>query len=94
MRLADIATANNNAEDKEEEKEVTTTVDLSLRLPNRLYKAAQAISILLGYDNFEDYICEVIKADVRCEIDSCGSLEMMVAEDGRERILAEIESSE
>ncbi|MFL6330000.1 MAG: hypothetical protein ACJ705_03185 [Nitrososphaeraceae archaeon] len=69
----------------------STTIDVIQKLPDRLCKAAQAISVLLGYDTSEDYLCELIRVDVKSEIESAGQLEMMVAEDVRERILAEIE---
>ena len=75
----------------QQENSTTTTIDVTLKLPDRLCKAAQAISVLLGYDTFEDYLCELIRVDVKSEIESAGQLEMMVDEDVRERILAEIE---
>ncbi|MFL6367763.1 MAG: hypothetical protein ACJ72T_04345 [Nitrososphaeraceae archaeon] len=75
----------------QQENSSTTTIDVILKLPDRLCKAAQAISVLLGYDTSEDYLCELIRVDVKSEIESAGQLEMMVAEDVRERILAEIE---
>ncbi|MFL6320268.1 MAG: hypothetical protein ACJ708_01770 [Nitrososphaeraceae archaeon] len=75
----------------QQENSSSTTIDVTLKLPDRLCKVAQAISVLLGYDAFEDYLCELIRVDVKSEIESAGQLEMMVAEDVRERILAEIE---
>ena len=75
----------------QQENSSSTTIDVILKLPDRLCKAAQAISVLLGYDTSEDYLCELIRVDVKSEIESAGQLEMMVAEDVRERILAEIE---
>ncbi|MFL6397720.1 MAG: hypothetical protein ACJ706_11295 [Nitrososphaeraceae archaeon] len=75
----------------QQENSSSTTIDVTLKLPDRLCKVAQAISVLLGYDTFEDYLCELIRVDVKSEIESAGQLEMMVAEDVRERILAEIE---
>ncbi|MFL6338338.1 MAG: hypothetical protein ACJ718_04390 [Nitrososphaeraceae archaeon] len=75
----------------QQENSSSTTIDVTLKLPDRLCKVAQAISVLLGYDTSEDYLCELIRVDVKSEIESAGQLEMMVAEDVRERILAEIE---
>lgn len=45
------------------------------------------------YDSFEDYLCGLIKQDVKIEVDGAGSLAMQMAEDVRERILAGIEGS-
>jgi hypothetical protein len=47
----------------QQENSSSTTIDVTLKLPDRLCKAAQAISVLLGYDTSEDYLCELIRVD-------------------------------
>ena len=61
-----------------------------MTIPTKLYKTAQAISLLSGYNNFEDYILEVIKQDVKMELDGGGRLALtMVDEDVKKMLLGE-----
>jgi hypothetical protein len=65
-------------------------MNLSLKLPTNLLKAAQAISLLCGYDNFEDYLVELIRQDVKMELDGSGRLTLtMVDKDVKKMLLGE-----
>jgi hypothetical protein len=71
----------------EETKEKTATVTVTMTIPTNLYRAAQAISLLCGYDNFEDYLVEVIKQDVKMELDGSGRLALTMVDDNVKKIL-------
>ena len=75
------------AEVPQQEKDNITIVNVSLRLPTNLYKAAQAISLLCGYDNFEDYLLELIRADIKMELDGSGRLALTLLDDDVKKML-------
>jgi hypothetical protein len=65
-----------------------TTIHIRLRLPTNLYKAAQAICTLCGYDNFEEYLHDVIMQDVKMELDGGGRLALtMIDDDNKKKLL-------
>jgi len=68
-----------------------TTVNISLKLTTNLYKAAQAISTLCVYDNFEDYLRDVIVQDVKMELDGGGRLVLTMVDDNKKKLLAGID---
>ena len=51
-----------------------TTVNLSLKLPERIYHTSLAISILLRYETYQDYICDLIQRDITAIRDGADTL--------------------
>ena len=45
-----------------------------MKLPNRLYKTSFAISVLLGYEEYEDYLRDLIIGDIQSQLDGAGEL--------------------
>jgi hypothetical protein len=57
-------------------------IDISFKLPNNVYKAALGMSLLLGYDRFEDYLYELIQGDLRTNLKD-GALTMIIEDEKR-----------
>jgi hypothetical protein len=74
------------AEVPQQEKDNITNINVS-RLPTNLYKTAQAISLLCGYDNVEDYLLELIRADIKMELDGSGRLALTMLDDDVKKML-------
>jgi hypothetical protein len=62
----------NNASDGNNAASTTTVITFSL--PDKYYKVGMAISVLLGYDSFEDYVNHAVKQNIFMQLDGAGSL--------------------
>ena len=62
---------------QEQPNEQQAMIDVSFKLPNNVHKAALGISLLLGYDGFEDYLYELIQDDLRVKLGE-GGLSMIM----------------
>ncbi|HEY5631743.1 MAG TPA: hypothetical protein VIR31_06420 [Nitrososphaeraceae archaeon] len=58
---------------------------VTVSLPRSYYRAGWLIAKMLGYDSFDEYVSEVVKTDIRSELDGSGSLD--IDRDASRRIL-------
>jgi hypothetical protein len=64
---------------------VETTVNL--RLSRNFYIATHIISNSLGYNSFEEYVNEMVRENIRMEMDGAGSLEQEEIEQVEKKML-------
>jgi hypothetical protein len=63
----------NEKEHHEQEEEKNSSISIAIRFPEKFFKVASAISVLGGYDSFEEYLLEVIQDDVETLLDGRSS---------------------
>jgi len=48
--------------------------EITIKLPDRLYKTSFAISVLTGYEKYEDYVYDLIAGDIKSQLDGASEL--------------------
>ena len=56
-------------------------INVTLRIPKKYYKAGQAISYLLGFKSFDEYVSHAVMQNIFMEMDCAGSLNVLYADD-------------
>jgi hypothetical protein len=77
---------NDNNNDNNNNQNNNTEVIVTLKIPKNYYKAGYAISHLLGFESFDEYVSDVVMSNVDMDLDGGGSLNI---EDSKKMLLME-----
>lgn len=56
---------------------------VTLKIPKKYHMTAQAVSYLLGYESFEEYVSDAVMTNVNMQLDGAGSLSVSYDNDGK-----------